>query len=95
MKVWNATASRMRCMATMRVLQTYLDGALDEVAARRVAEHLEDCRRCGLEAEVYQEIKTALGEQDRTVDPRAIERLRHFGEQLARGDASAHGDHGA
>ena len=95
MKVRNATASRMRCMATMRVLQTYLDGALDEVAARRVAEHLEDCRRCGLEAEVYQEIKTALGEQDRTVDPRAIERLRRFGERLARGDASAHGDHGA
>ena len=95
MRVWNATASRMRCMATMRVLQTYLDGALDEVAARRVAEHLEDCRRCGLEAEVYQEIKTALGGQDRTVDPRAIERLRHFGEQLARGDASARGDHGA
>lgn len=95
MKVWNATKSRMRCMATMRVLQTYLDGSLDEVAARRVAEHLEDCRRCGLEAEVYQEIKTALGEQNRTVDPRTIERLRHFGEQLARGDASARGDHGA
>lgn len=95
MRVWNATVSRMGCIATMRVLQTYLDGALDEVAVRRVAEHLEDCRRCGLEAEVYQEIKTALGEQDRTVDPRAIERLRHFGEQLARGDASAHDDHGA
>ncbi|MDA8056891.1 MAG: zf-HC2 domain-containing protein [Actinomycetota bacterium] len=79
----------------MRVLQSYLDGALDEVAARRVAEHLEDCRRCGLEAEVYQEIKAALGEGDRTVDPRAVERLRRFGEQLARGDLPAHGDHGA
>ncbi len=88
MRVWNATASRMRCVATMRVLQTYLDGALDEVAAQRVADHLEDCRRCGLEADVYAEIKTALGEQDRTVDPRAIERLRHFGEQLVRGDAA-------
>lgn len=95
MKVWNTAASRMRCMATTRVLQAYLDGALDEVAARRVAEHLEDCRRCGLEAEVYTEIKTALGGQDRTVDPRAIERLRHFGEQLARGNTSAHGDHSA
>ena len=95
MKVWNTAASRIRCMATMRVLQTFLDGALDEVTARRVAEHLEDCRRCGLEAEVYQEIKAALGAQDRAVDPRAIERLRHFGEQLARSDAPAHGDHGA
>lgn len=82
-------------MATMRVLQTYLDGVLDEVSARRVSEHLEDCRRCGLETEVYQEIKAALGQHDRAVDPEVIARLRHFGEQLARGNASAHGDHGA
>jgi len=95
MKVWDAATSRMRCMATMRVLQSYLDGALDEVAARRVAEHLEDCRRCGLEAEVYREIKAALGGPNRGVDRLAIARLRRFGEQLARGDASAHGDHGA
>jgi anti-sigma factor RsiW len=95
MKVWDAAASRMRCMATLRVLQSYLDGALDEVAARRVAEHLEDCRRCGLEAEVYTEIKTALSNRDPTVDPRAIERMRRFGERLARHGASAHGDHGA
>jgi len=93
MKAWNPVAGRMRCMATMRVLQTYIDGGLDDVAARRVVEHLEDCRRCGLEAEVYTEIKAALGGQDRSFDPRALERLRRFGEQLAHNDASADGDH--
>lgn len=95
MKARTATASRMRCMATVRVLQTYLDGELDEAAARRVAEHLEDCRRCGLEAEVYQEIKTALGERHKALDRQAIERLRQFAEQLARGDTFSHSDQGA
>jgi anti-sigma factor RsiW len=95
MNVWNAAARRKRCMATMRVLQSYLDGVLDEVSAQRVAAHLEDCRRCGLEADVYQEIKAALGARERTVDPRTIERLRRFGEQLALRDPLPGGNHGA
>ncbi|MGH9114482.1 MAG: zf-HC2 domain-containing protein [Acidimicrobiales bacterium] len=95
MRLWRKAGSRVRCLATMRVLQSYLDGALDEVSARRVAAHLEDCRRCGLEADLYHEIKASLHEQGHPVDPRAIERLRHFGEQLARGDPPVSGDHGA
>lgn len=95
MTLWNATANRVRCMRTTRVLQSYLDGALDDVAAQRVAEHLEACRRCGLEASVYQEIKTTLRHRDRSVDPVTLERLRRFGEQLAQGDQSSSGDHGA
>lgn len=39
-----------RCLRTSRVLQAYLDGETDERTARRVAHHLEDCRRCGLQA---------------------------------------------
>ncbi|MGH8300117.1 MAG: anti-sigma factor family protein [Steroidobacteraceae bacterium] len=95
MKMWDPARSRLRCLATMRVLQSYLDGTLDEVSTRRVAAHLEDCRRCGLEAEVYEQIKASLGQQDQPVDPRAIERLRQFGEQLAHGGPSTPDDHGA
>lgn len=95
MRPWRQARSRARCMATMRVLQRYLDGALDEVSARRVASHLEACRRCGLEADVYRQIKVSLGERNRPLDPRAIDRLRSFGEQLARGDAAPPGDRGA
>lgn len=94
-RVWDAAASRMRCMSTMHVLQRYLDGALDEDGARRVAGHLEECRRCGLEAEIYQEIKAALAGRMRIVDRGAIERLGRFAAQLAQGSASPPGGHGA
>ncbi|MEV8310865.1 zf-HC2 domain-containing protein [Streptomyces flavidovirens] len=68
-------------MQVARVLQSYLDGETDEATARRVAAHLKDCRRCGLEASVYREIHNALG---RRVEPdaAAVARLRTFGESL-------------
>ncbi len=88
-------ASRLHCLHNMRLLQTYLDGALDEMPARRVAEHLEECRRCGLEAEIYREIKASIHERDCTVDPGAVERLRRFGEALARDGEPAPGGAGA
>lgn len=82
-------AGRSRCLRTMRVLQAYLDGVLEEVPAHKVAEHLEECRRCGLEADVYRAIKTSLATSRRDLDARTVEDLRRFGERLAR-----HGDAG-
>ena len=76
-------SSRVECLRTMHVLQRYLDGAVDDASAQRVAAHLEHCRRCGLEAEVYGEIKASLARRERPVDPDAVERLRRFGERLA------------
>jgi hypothetical protein len=66
------------CRAVARVLQGYLDGAVDEMTARRVALHLEACRRCGLEAHTYQELKRALARRSAHVDRLALERLRGF-----------------
>lgn len=95
MTLWNETTSRASCMRTMRILQTYLDGGLDDLTARRVAAHLEECRRCGLESSVYREIKAALRANNRPVDPQALDRLRRFGEQLTGNDQPSSGDHGA
>jgi anti-sigma factor (TIGR02949 family) len=85
MRVWprrRDTAERkLGCVQVIRVLQEYLDGETDEVTARRVAAHLDDCRDCGLEADLYREIKKALARQKRP-DARAVERLRGFGESL-------------
>ncbi|WP_107119967.1 anti-sigma factor family protein [Streptomyces regalis] len=72
---------RMNCMQVARVLQAYLDGETDEVTARRVAAHLEDCRRCGLEVETYRKIKDALTRRSEP-DAEAVERLRGFAEGL-------------
>ncbi|MFJ7768705.1 anti-sigma factor family protein [Streptomyces sp. NPDC097107] len=68
-------------MQVARVLQSYLDGETDEVTARRVSAHLEDCRRCGLEASVYQEIHNALARRTGP-DSQAVERLQAFGASL-------------
>lgn len=72
---------KMNCLQVMRVMQPYLDGETDEVTARRVAAHLESCRRCGLDAAVYREIKNALARQE-APDQSSVDRLRAFGQSL-------------
>lgn len=77
----------LSCMQVRRVLQRYLDGQLDEVTAKRVERHLEACRRCGLEAATYAEIKAALARRD-GLDPGAVERLTAFVGRLRHDAAS-------
>lgn len=80
------------CTEVAQVLQSYLDGHVDELTARRVRRHLEHCRRCGLEAETYQAIKDTLARRGQEVDTQSLERLRAFGERLAEeGDAGEAG----
>jgi len=94
----NAKPRRMRgtkemasCMQVMRVLQSYLDGHTDEVTTRRVATHLEACRRCGLEAATYREVKASLARRAALPDQNAVDRLRAFGTALATGTADEDG----
>ncbi len=79
----------MSCMAVGRRLQHYLDGELDDARTARIAAHLEQCLRCGLEADAYEHIKTSLAQRgpDRPDDP-ALERLRAFADHLADSEAS-------
>ncbi len=72
----------MNCMQLGRRLQRYLDGDLDDLTARRIVRHLEDCRRCGLEAAAYTEIKASLARRSSDVPNDAVTRLRAFGERL-------------
>ena len=76
----------MSCHQVGAVLQEFLDGDIDEERARRIEEHLEECRRCGLEAETYERIKATLAAQRPEVPEESVERLREFGERLARGE---------
>jgi anti-sigma factor RsiW len=74
------------CHEVARLLQSYLDREIDAAAAARVAHHLEACRRCGLSAQTYAEIKAALARRTLHVDTAALDRLTEFSERLAAGD---------
>ena len=76
------TRDMASCMEVARRLHAYLDGEIDEVTARRIARHLEVCRRCGLEASTYNEIKRSLARRGELVPDDALERLRRFGEDV-------------
>ena len=74
----------MDCEQVGRVLQHHLDGELDERTASLVGAHLEACRRCGLEADVFRDLTAAIA---RRSDPPedSVNRLREFGHRLAHG----------
>ncbi len=93
----------LSCKQVGKLVQRYLDGELDDERCTRIAEHLDACRRCGLEADTYLRIKATLaarglgrapeptGEQVAASAPPpedpALERLRAFAERLAEGSA--------
>lgn len=83
-----ADARRMHCLRVALRLQRYLDGEVDEVTARRIAAHLEECGKCGMEAETYRQVKEALARGEPPSDD-ALGRVRGFAEALARGDLPA------
>jgi anti-sigma factor RsiW len=92
MKVWmmkllgRTPPGGMNCHEVGELLQRYLDEEIDADRARRIEEHLEECRRCGMEAETYDRIKATFAAHRPEVPADSIARLRDFGERLARGD---------
>jgi anti-sigma factor (TIGR02949 family) len=77
----------LSCPEVGRMLQTFLDDELsDDVEIELLSEHLDECKRCGLEADTYQKIKDALASRRTPVPPETVERLREFGERLAEGN---------
>jgi hypothetical protein len=86
MTLWRrhpVTDRPVTCREVGRFLQRYLDGVTDGHVTARVAEHLEDCRRCGLEAEIYRDIKASLARQTPILPEATLACLRRFGDQLA------------
>ena len=70
------------CRELGKVLQSYLDDDVDPDFATKIAEHLEACKDCGLEAETYTQIKESLAGRRPRVDDDVVDRLRDFGESL-------------
>ena len=77
-----------RCVEIGRQIQTYLDGGLDASAAAKVSSHLDACRRCGLTADDYRQLKHALAETSAPMPAEPLQRLQALAANLASGDAS-------
>jgi hypothetical protein len=92
MKTWlmrlfgRERSDQLDCHEVGELLQQYLDHEIDEHRAQLIADHLDDCRRCGLEAETYERIKRTLAARRDEVSEESVERLREFGRGLIRGD---------
>lgn len=80
------TNGPLSCAEVAELLQQFLDDESDEVTAGRVAAHLDDCERCGIEADVYRDIKAALARRRAPVPDVSVRRLRQFGDRIAAGD---------
>lgn len=70
------------CREAARLIQSYLDGQTSVADRSSVEQHLELCRRCGLEARTYAEIKAALARRCGPVDELSLLRLKQFGASL-------------
>ena len=76
----------MSCPEVGRLLQRFLDGELsDDAEVEMLSAHLDECKRCGLEADTYRKIKDALAGRRVPVPQESVDRLRAFGERLAEG----------
>jgi anti-sigma factor RsiW len=74
------------CHQVGAVLQAYLDGELGAKDAEVVAEHLEHCERCGVEAITVERVIRAIRRQRPDLGTEPLERLAGFVDRLADGD---------
>lgn len=89
--VLHSVRDRIACMRIRPLLQPFVDGELDDAQRRRVARHLEACRRCGLAAATFEALTQRLHDFDGPVDGDAVTRLERFVEDLTDDDRPADG----
>lgn len=87
MKLWRRRSS-MDCREVRQLLQQFLDEETPSLSAAEVEAHLEACLRCGMEADLYRDIKASLARMSDPVPDLTMHRLRSFGLQLASGDGA-------
>lgn len=84
LRLFRRSPAPLSCLEVAEVLQQYLDDQADDDLARRISAHLDDCRRCGLEADTYRRIKRSLACHRGPVPDDTLERLREFADRLSR-----------
>jgi anti-sigma factor RsiW len=85
------TPAGMDCRQVGELLQPYLDGQVDADRAQLIEQHLGTCGWCETEAETYARIKATLARLRIELPAESVERLREFGQRLARDEEPAPG----
>lgn len=70
------------CREVAKVLQSFLDGELPPEQAGLVADHVEHCDRCGIDADVYRQVKDSLAQLRSPADRDVVGRLVAFADDL-------------
>jgi hypothetical protein len=73
--------ARSRCRWASWLLQQHLSGRLDAEGAEILRQHLDECRHCGLEDEIYTRIIDSLSGQGHAPNG-SVRRLEEFAERL-------------
>ena len=73
----------MSCQQVEAVMQQYLDNELDPAEVPKVIEHLELCKKCGLEVELYTRIKASLEAHQEAPSADSMDRIRALAHGLA------------
>ena len=60
------------CAKAMKLLQSAIDGELDQHTLGRVNRHMAACKKCGMHARTYEAIKTSIATQGATPLPADI-----------------------
>ena len=67
--------ARLGCRQVRRTLQAFIDGEVAPERAERVAAHRECCTRCSVEADVFEQVISALRRLRPDLDLAAYTRL--------------------
>jgi len=73
----------MSCSQVEAVMQQYLDEELEASQVPKVLKHLEACKDCGLEAEMYTRIKESLVSHQAAPSSDSMSRIRGLAQELA------------
>jgi len=80
----------MSCQQVEAVLQQYLDKELEASEVPKVLKHLEACKDCGLEAEMYSDIKASLHAHQQAPTADSMDRIQALAQELATSGIPAH-----
>ncbi|MDH3293200.1 MAG: zf-HC2 domain-containing protein [Acidimicrobiia bacterium] len=72
----------LSCSEVLEVIQSYIDGEIDDATARKVATHLDHCHPCVNEERAYLQIKNSLANRRIHVDVEVLDQLFSFGNRL-------------